>query len=919
MILFSHFVYRLLGEYSAGVGTIYARAWVATRGKATAIGGGEISALPGRRPRVATPQAPTAELPNGCSDIYRMPSAGASVASRGESVFDSPLQNLPQLRIDDKHLAIPSFVGRSHLSKKFVTISQDSPQSIKEQPPLPARSFSLPVRSPETANDLFVAYQKKNILRFIFVLFKRCEGVETYTSTILKIRKPLGVGPIQASVWAATQGQQSRPLSQELEEGAATLCRGEAHANAYTKAVQSFTEDNLTPSPQSLHFDISFISSYLLKRINLVVIQLRTWGRLRLYAALRQISGIYFLSHKALETPWLLQILFIPYVIFFGYFFTRILFQCRGDLFIYNIGSSLLASVVEAFPQRIQPLSGVIHANTFLQASVPGGAPLMPPHCSGAAAATGAALLMLPLRCVDFAATLGGSGFAQCVEWGLHFGQICVPSTVILATELLRGAHYASKIFLVWSFLTIWKGIRPGQSTKNEYTIQVRMNFKSKKRLSDLEGIAKFLPLLETCIQSLKPQLASGWQCSFARACGFTPITPLRSLREAESRVAQSLQGLEGSSALGGPAAERTWALPQLRHPQLRPHEASLSKYPKGYLFIGPPGTGKTLLAQAVAGEAGVPFIGLSASEIQKQISLGTKIGAVRLRNLFLQVKQHTPCILFFDEIDSIARRGSESMGADFGGTGMGAIGARSSAVGAYGGADNGFVSVPRGGAQASQSGATKNRLTPPTGDITLFTEFLIQMDGVPPGLVIIGTTNFLNHLDSAFIRSGRFDRILGLTYPGKNTRFDLLRLYTRRTGGYIRTLQSSWGEALPPPVAPPQQQRSPDRQLTSKASFSQSRPISNSFPGLMYFAEQTHGWTAADLATLVNESFLYLCRQKFLSEQANFFWQKHNGIATLSNRRSIFYQRKPTPPLVHTYKSLIEGMKKLSTREKYF
>jgi SpoVK/Ycf46/Vps4 family AAA+-type ATPase len=75
---------------------------------------------------------------------------------------------------------------------------------------------------------------------------------------------------------------------------------------------------------------------------------------------------------------------------------------------------------------------------------------------------------------------------------------------------------------------------------------------------------------------------------------------------------------------------------------------------PKGYLFVGPPGTGKTLLAQAIAEEAGVPLICLSASEIQKQIEIGTRIGALRLRKLFDQARKLAPCILFLDEIDAI-------------------------------------------------------------------------------------------------------------------------------------------------------------------------------------------------------------------------------------------------------------------------
>jgi ATP-dependent 26S proteasome regulatory subunit len=192
--------------------------------------------------------------------------------------------------------------------------------------------------------------------------------------------------------------------------------------------------------------------------------------------------------------------------------------------------------------------------------------------------------------------------------------------------------------------------------------------------------------------------------------------------------------------------------------------------HPKGYLFIGPPGTGKTLLAQAVAGEAKVNLICLSASEIQKQIDIGTRIGAIRLRNLFEQARKNTPCILFLDEIDAIGRARNESM------------------------------------------------------DLKLFTEFLIQMDSfsVKDGFIVIGTTNFLSSLDSAFVRSGRFDRIIGLNYPSRQTRIAILKLYTKKQG-FDNSI--SWN----------------------------------------YFGKITKGFSAADLSKVVNESSLYLIEKKFI------------------------------------------------------
>ena len=308
--------------------------------------------------------------------------------------------------------------------------------------------------------------------------------------------------------------------------------------------------------------------------------------------------------------------------------------------------------------------------------------------------------------------------------------------------EILRLSHFSSKLFILWGILTIWKGVRPAKSTRNEYVIQTRLipARKNKRRFSDVEGIEKFLPVLKTLIESFKKS--------------FPFPKEILQLKEEKlfGNAARGHMGLRGGlSATSQP---------------------SNLKYPKGYLFIGPPGTGKTLLAQAVAGEAKVNLLCLSASEIQKQIDIGTRIGAIRLRNLFEQARKNTPCILFLDEIDAIGRARNEGM------------------------------------------------------DLKLFTEFLIQMDSfsVKNGFIVIGTTNFLSSLDSAFVRSGRFDRIIGLNYPGKQTRISILKLYTEKGKNSFDT-SISWNS----------------------------------------FGERTKGLSAADLSKVVNESALYLIQTKYL------------------------------------------------------
>lgn len=84
------------------------------------------------------------------------------------------------------------------------------------------------------------------------------------------------------------------------------------------------------------------------------------------------------------------------------------------------------------------------------------------------------------------------------------------------------------------------------------------------------------------------------------------------------------------------------------------------AKVPRGALLIGPPGTGKTLLAKAVAGEAGVPFFSISASEF---VEMFVGVGASRVRNLFEDAKKNAPCIIFIDELDSVGRQRNQGLG----------------------------------------------------------------------------------------------------------------------------------------------------------------------------------------------------------------------------------------------------------------
>lgn len=155
------------------------------------------------------------------------------------------------------------------------------------------------------------------------------------------------------------------------------------------------------------------------------------------------------------------------------------------------------------------------------------------------------------------------------------------------------------------------------------------------------------------------------------------------------------------------------------------------ARIPKGVLLVGPPGTGKTLLAKAVAGEANVPFFSISGSDF---VEMFVGVGAARVRDLFAEAKKHSPCIVFIDEIDAVARRRGSGLG---------------------GGHD--------------EREQTLNQM-------------LVEMDGfgVNEGIIMIAATNRVDILDPAILRPGRFDRKVGVGRPDVKGREDILKIHCR-------------------------------------------------------------------------------------------------------------------------------------------
>jgi cell division protease FtsH len=155
------------------------------------------------------------------------------------------------------------------------------------------------------------------------------------------------------------------------------------------------------------------------------------------------------------------------------------------------------------------------------------------------------------------------------------------------------------------------------------------------------------------------------------------------------------------------------------------------ARIPRGVLLVGSPGTGKTLLARAVAGEAGVPFFSISASEF---VEMFVGVGASRVRDLFEKAKQNSPSIVFIDELDAVGRRR---------GAGLGAVN--------------------------DEREQTLNQL-------------LVEMDGFDEHheVIILAATNRPDVLDPALLRPGRFDRQVNVALPDRHGREGILRIHTR-------------------------------------------------------------------------------------------------------------------------------------------
>lgn len=230
---------------------------------------------------------------------------------------------------------------------------------------------------------------------------------------------------------------------------------------------------------------------------------------------------------------------------------------------------------------------------------------------------------------------------------------------------------------------------------------------------------------------------------------------------------------------------------------------ASGAKVPRGVLLFGPPGTGKTLLARAVAGEAGVSFLSLNASEF---VEMFVGVGASRVRDLFAQARAMAPAVIFIDEIDAVGRK--------------------------------------RGGGQGNdERDATLNQL-------------LTEMDGftTEQDVVVIGATNRADVLDDALLRPGRFDRIATVEEADAAGRAAILKLHLGWEEGEGGSKRAD---------GKPREEFKLDEQGRPTAVRNPRHRRCDESVDVQRLADETHGFSGAALAALVNDAALRAARAK--------------------------------------------------------
>lgn len=266
----------------------------------------------------------------------------------------------------------------------------------------------------------------------------------------------------------------------------------------------------------------------------------------------------------------------------------------------------------------------------------------------------------------------------------------------------------------------------------------------------------------------------------------------------------------------------------------------ALSKtLPRGILLTGPPGTGKTLLVQAIAGEAQVPVVVLSGSSL---IEPGES-GSVKLEMVFEEARQVAPCIVFIDEIDTLAQKRSQVVHNPMGDEDDELVESLTSIENSM--AKSVLEQKTGGLGQQDSEKETENSFQQNPQQLGLLTQLLIELDGIQgrDGVIVIGATNRPEVLDPALLRPGRFDKILQVGLPNKEKRIEILKFYGDILGYQDRI---PWN----------------------------------------YLGQRTAGFSAADLAALMNESAI----NAILKQNSHTIETIEHGIDRLTTSESEKY-----------------------------
>lgn len=276
----------------------------------------------------------------------------------------------------------------------------------------------------------------------------------------------------------------------------------------------------------------------------------------------------------------------------------------------------------------------------------------------------------------------------------------------------------APLIFFVL-LLLVWLGLRSNSNRSFRSSAGDRMTQMSKSRARRFGPVEN----TSTAKPGQKRPAAPGW-----------PVTPVRNGQAVKTGAKQisteppvTFNDVAGIDEVRAELEEIVQFLRSgERYERLGAH------IPRGALLVGPPGTGKTLLAKAVAGEAGVPFFSMSASEF---VEMFVGVGASRVRDLFQQARQSAPCVVFIDEIDAVGRKRTMRV------------------------------------TNNDERDQTLNQL-------------LVELDGFDSrrAVVVLAATNRVDILDKALLRPGRFDRRITVALPDRAGREAILKVHTRKT-----------------------------------------------------------------------------------------------------------------------------------------